>query len=494
MTLADSIETNVIGPRDQFKEWTLKDWITVGCRIIIIFKYIVLQTILLGFRQCLIWLTEGRVYERGIRINNSIWRSIPILGSSCITLLPSLLGKLRSKLIPFLNNLIIMLQLLYQYHVVDMTFKNNNNVRIFITGQSDTLQLEENNQQMTSLLVANHRSLVDYFLINYLLQENSTNKLTKYDIFKNFRNIERLEYHKTNFICWGSISNFPFVKFFINIFYHDENVGISPIVLKENILQNGNQTFVIFPEVNIMSTELALVQRKINQEYSYTTKFYNVLYPRFKTFVNIIDVFANLKNVKRQKCTNIFENGKNKLNEKLVNIIGNVSKSHLRNNCTRNNNPQSVSTQGLNLGIDFLLKNKFISENSNDQSLNLRGVSNDEKKMKTIILNDNLYNITIVYYKLNYTEKGHDHMNGSLKLHKGYQLDQINPSLLQMLRPGRDNSSKENPPIIVIVHISKHDINTILSSKETSLEKWLENLWKEKDILIDSIENGINLN
>ena len=93
-----------------------------------------------------------------------------------------------------------------------------------------------------------------------------------------------------------------------------------------------------------------------------------------------------------------------------------------------------------------------------------------------------------------YKRQGHDHVNGNLNLHEGYQLEQIVPSFLDFLRTSIKSVNEENnEPIIIMINISKIKIAPLLPMTEKKLEKWLENRWGKKDKLINKFETNIKM-
>lgn len=483
MPLVDSIETYIIGSISEIKTWSLKDWIWVGVRVFILLEYIILESLFSAVKYVFEIITEGNIYQKILVFNNRVWRRIPAIGGYGIKCMPYCSQWLRKNLLPKLEKLQIMIQLLYQIHFVEMTFKDKKRVQIFITGESDTLEIFENNKQLTTLIISNHRSLNDYNLINYLIQNCCPKKITKWDVVKNCITYKDTDYTKVNFLSWGKIINFPHLSFIRNIMTKDENVTIPTKEIKKNLLDNGNQVLVIFPEVNILTTELSLVQRKLNQDYAFVARFYNVLYPRFKEFIETIKCFANINHIKRQTQNNILFGSKVFLNDKMEKFVTKLTYSNKINNIP---DEGSLKKDTVVLGISSLIKNQSFGNSDKHEE----GDNEPHDNSSNIKINDYLYDLTVIYYRPKYTQKGHDHVNGNLKLHEGYQLEQINPSILEMLRP--DNNSIQ-PPIVIMINILKHEINSLLALKNQSLEKWLENQWQVKDNLIDSIENGIKL-
>ncbi|EDO16413.1 hypothetical protein Kpol_1030p23 [Vanderwaltozyma polyspora DSM 70294] len=495
MPLVDTIETFFVGQSSTFGEWTPKDWVYVGARILILLNYFIWDTVVYFEVKLLRLLCYGNFHRRAIEINGKIWDNVPILGNKARKVLPYILYFIDKYLLPFLERISNLIRLYYQYHIVEMTIKNKKNLKIFVTGDSETLELFDEGGQMTTLLLSNHRSLNDFALISYLVQNTHIVKLNRRRFLNNLRMIDKMNFPRVNFISWGKIFNSPDVSLLKSILINDENITITNRNIKEHLVKNGNQVLVLFPEVNILTTELSIVQRKLNQEYTFVAKFYNVLYPRFKNFVETIACFANINNVKRQSQNNIILEGKTFIHNKMEKFVTKISSSSKATDVV---NEEVLKKNQVVLGLSTLLKTQLMKD-SKDETLPFANDSENEggekeinsELLKHIKINKNLYDLTIIYYKPKYTDKAHDHVNGNLKLHEGYQLEQIDPSILEMLKP--ESKSSLLSPIVIMIHINRHDITELLPVRNHALEKWLEDQWRAKDKLIDSIDSGIKV-
>lgn len=98
--------------------------------------------------------------------------------------------------------------------------------------------------------------------------------------------------------------NFPRLDLLKNIFFKDETLALSSNELRDILERQNNQAITIFPEVNIMSLELSIIQRKLHQDFPFVINFYNLLYPRFKNFTALMAAFSSIKNIKRKKNRN----------------------------------------------------------------------------------------------------------------------------------------------------------------------------------------------
>ncbi|CAR26771.1 hypothetical protein ZYGR_0I00420 [Zygosaccharomyces rouxii] len=499
MTIRDSIETHFVGPKLEIQNWSISDWVLVSKRILILGSYAVLHTIVKILQKLLQLLVNNPIIGFILVINGSLWRLVPIVGRYAGRILPKIISYVKETLIPSLGKFIQLIQLSFQLHIVQMTLKNKKNIQIFITAESDDLELFDSEENLkTTLLLSNHRSINDYLLINYLVQScspNTAGHFRKRHLLKQFWERNQLPIPPLNFISWGKICNFPHISFVKNILTQDENTFVPPRKIKEHLKANGNQILAIFPEVNIMTTELAIVQRKLNQDYPFVTRFYNVLYPRFRNFISLIKCFANINHVKRRQHNTLFDHAKFFFENGMDKLIYKTS-AHGKQRDAGQEQANAAMIVGLPNSLDHV--EMTLSDESPKQEP-AEGFSNTDEQKESVSINPYLYDLTIVYYRPKYTSTGHDHVHGRIKIHNGYQLEQVNPSLLEMLKPeGKSLSSSDAnlsilPPIVVMVHIKKHELDPLLPTKGRNLEKWLEVQWYEKDKLIDSIENGIRI-
>lgn len=491
MALKDSVETNIVGSILEVKKWNIFDWVHVGIRLIILGSYILLQSIISFKITVLEFLVASHFSKLILSVNAALWTCIPFFGKHGKRLLPKLLFSIEKKLIPTFQKISQLIQQLFQIHLVEMTLKTNKNVHIFFTAESDKLELfDEEGGLKTTLLLANHRSINDYILINYLIQKCDEQTLLpekKREILKKFWSDGRSPIPKLNFITWGKIVNFPHLSLMKNILIKDENAFVIPSKIKDHLTNSGNQVLTIFPEVNVMTTELSIVQRKLNQDYPFVAKFYNVLYPRFRSFISTIRCFAYINDVKTREERSMlgtarvfFSNGVNRLFIKAA--------PHTRNTIEQEN-AQACMVMGISSSDDYI---HMTSEDAESKD-------NPTKVKQKLTISQNLYDLTIVYYKPRYTNVGHDHVDGQFSIYDGYQLEQVNPSILEMLHPSKDlsgcdeNYRNSKPPIVIMIHIKKHELGPLLPNKSRNLEKWLENQWFEKERMINSMENGIKI-
>lgn len=488
MALKDSFQTHIVGSFLDVESWAAYDWIVVIVRLSILLGYILAQTLVSLEIVLLKFLVSNPLVKLVLGVNGAVWSCIPIFGRHGKKIVPQVLFQIEDRLIPCLNKISDMVQLMFQMHIVEMTFKDKKNVQIFVTAESDDLDIYDANGKLkTTLILANHRSINDYMLINYLIQEcnkEASVRESKRGVLKKYWQDNLSPIPHLNFISWGKIVNFPHLSLLKNILLMDENAFVPPVRIKDHLTRTGNQVLAIFPEVNILTTELGIVQRKLNQNYPFVAKFYNVLYPRFKTFICTIKCFAYVKHVKVKERHGVLSHARVFINNGVDKLI---AKTHSKNT------ESQVSAQA-SMIVD--LPNPY---DAVEMTIASTEEQESDEVRESISVSQNLYDLTMIYYKPKYTKMGHDHNNGQFTLHEGYQLEQVNPSILEMLKSDKNLGKREHnyignkPPIVIMIHIRKHELGPLLSSKGRDLEKWLESQWLEKDKMIDSIENGIRI-
>ncbi|KAH3903190.1 uncharacterized protein SCODWIG_01207 [Saccharomycodes ludwigii] len=382
---------------------------------------------------------------------------IPIIGKTIFNQLNKTYFYIQTTFIPYAYLLKVCLEQ-YFWNIVLQLSINNANVSIVITGDEYSAAIfkkhsekEEEFKGITkkifttdydtegnAIFISNHRSIFDYLIINHIVQKNQ-----QLECFSDFYSkiVKNGMVDETKFISWSSINSIPKLSTLFRTISRDENCKITPKRISEKIMKNNlsistknelthRYNFVIFPEVNILTNEVKLIQNKICTQ-SNIKNFNNLLYPRFKNFCAILKLFRYYNKLKE-------ETEKSNKDKKIILKEASVTKDIL-------------------------------------PSKNLNKTATSFSKW--------LYDITIVYYQPILVKKIDEEKDQSY-----YKLLQITPSFLQMI-----SKSKENMPIIVRVNIQKKDITRLVKMKEKQWEKWLESEWKEKDKLIDIFETNIKL-
>lgn len=462
MPLIDTIETHFTGPRSDLRSMGIFTVAKILVQVCSILRYIVFYTIWSGVVFVLDRLVNGQPCKWIIKTKISIINRIPIIGKPIARKLDGCVMFFSDTVLAKLESIKMFIETLFQLSIIDMTLKNKN-VKLVITGEKLDFT-DAQNRQSTSLLVSNHRSIMDYVLINYLVQVGSCKELSsrKYLWSKIIPGSKPIStFPKVNFITWSKITNFPKLSLLFNILSKDENCSVTPSKIKKHLEAHGNSVLAIFPEVNIITPELSIVQRKLTEEYD-LPRLKNLLYPRFKNFISTIKCFARIKHVKRR-------------DHKFKKVVDKVDK--LVNKVKDGNQVNDKEVAQLNM---------FLCNEAENATVGAKGT----EQQKFININDSIFDLTIVYYQPILTDDTHTHDHtGQQGDDCHYQLEQITPSLFQFL--GIRNS--DSPPIVIRVDVKKHELSQIIQEKERKLEKWLETNWCIKDKTVDSMESNVKI-
>lgn len=474
------VENCVLGPSNDIERWEIWDWVVVSYKCSIIMGYLLLHTSLLLLRLFLQYFTLTAVFLRSYSLYRRFWWHVPLFGTYFLRLGSYLVTSIPRVIIPTLAVWCDLVELVFQVHLVELIFGHDKKtLNVILRSGSDDINLYDDNLNfMTTLLISNHRSLMDYVLIQYLVKtrmeskEGSTiSRISKRGIIWRYFNTQKLEGMRLQHLSWGQIVKFPTLLFGIHILFTDENNSVKTEDLEFLLKNSYNQTVVLFPEVNIMTTELSIVQRTLNKNKSFGTQFRNVLNPRFKSFVHTIDCFAKFREVPRLSHLPIINETKQYLNQKMDSLF-----------TTFNEGEADVQANAV---ITYILDHtKEDSTPEKPQHGNLK------HRQEKIQINPYIYDVTIIYYRIKYVQNTHDHTDGSIIPECGYQLEQISPSLLEFLRP---DSTNTRDPIITMISVRKHGSDPLLCLKDRHLEKWLEDRWKEKDAAIKEMVASIKL-
>ncbi|KAK5960908.1 Mum3p PWA37_001427 [Arxiozyma heterogenica] len=457
MGALDFFTVYLIGEDFKFPKWNISKWITALYHLIFLLCLIKTTLFVKASSFVLKSIQNSRVYIKNVYRMKKILNFIPILGNSLTNFLVLFENTLNNDILPFLTKMKIVLPIMVHVILIKICFIENNNIDIFFTGESEELLLFCGESLLTTLILSNHRSINDYLLIAYItlyssgpLKESDTFIETFFLLWENNQTTNNIHF---SFLSWGTVFQIPTRKFFKNILLKDENITMDSKNIKQFIQANGENVFLLFPEVNILTTELAMIQRKLNHVYyPFVNKYYNVLSPRFNQFINILKSFKD------------------------VICLPSLS----------NRNPNWQEQKVRNANNNQLKKKKQILELSNS-------LVSTQKEKKSILFNKFLYDVTIVYYSPILVTKGHNHDTGNLKTINGIQIQEINPSFFKIFQCRFDIEKNNTSPVIIIIDIKRHPIATLLSLKEKKLEKWLEMQWIRKDSLINSLHSNITV-
>lgn len=516
MPLVEFLELNILGSPKEMARWTFIDWCLILVWAYSLCIFFLLHTSLIVLQRKTILIINSNTYLTFINVLKMLTSYTPLVGAYLTKRVKQMNNFNINSLIPLISRTQYIIELICIWIFSNKMFENKNCTKLFIREGSSIFNLSQNGLDSikTTLFISNHRSCVDYFIINYLLRKNVEKDFSLYDVLKAItaRDNESLDVQslipsKLQFCTWGKLFNFPRLSNIYSFIFKDENTFINDIDLADKYKHPNNKIITIFPEVNIFNKELQIVQKKLFQDYSFIPKFNNLLYPRFLTFVNTIKAFAKLKNVQRPRESNYLLTKKlikpstiRKTIEKMITSEVNDN-THIYNKCLEKEDIVLESQTSL-----FLPKDQPIRISSNNSSIQKKSVEKQNQKQsdkheisksispksingeETVILNDKLYDITILYFKIKYVKKGHDHNTGSFSNYQGIQLEQITPTLLEMFRA---DSYSSRDPFIIYVDIQERDISPLLAEKTTHLEKWLEGLWIEKDKRIEKMKKDI---
>ena len=449
------------------------------------------------------WVLTSHVSLQLVALHERFWLHIPVIGTYPISTTKYLVRYLETTMVPGFQNTIKVVDTCYQLYLVQCVFQNRERVEILFTADSHQLEFLKDGNLLTTLVLANHRSINDYALISYILQNACRaipNEIRRRDLLKLMWNVEPprdKNYAKIGFVGWGDIFNFLSWRLVRNVLTRTENHAVSSKDIEKTLRENGNQILIMFPEVNILTAELGIVQRKLNQSYStLVTKYYNVLYPRFKTFVNTINCIASLANVERigrrkrsgkrrhlgmsraRLIKSQITNQQNILGAKVLGKILRESESEDRKEKGKGQQQQQQQQQ-----LDPLLLATFSTATATATAAPNFNTGNSTTS--PIRLNRYIYDFTLVYYRPRSTtttttasySHNHDNETGNLKLHNGTQLEQVVPSLLDLFH-------NRGRPLFVVVDVARYPVADLLPLSDSKLEKWLEQQWSYKDRVI----------
>lgn len=160
---------------------------------------------------------------------------------------------------------------------------NLNHVEFNISGDSITSE--------SAIFISNHQSLVDHIAIN---------QLARYSYFTN----NDLEIPMVNFFTWFLVWKTPTVRILLNLAKNDENWELdhqlSEVFFNKLITSKKTEWLVLFPEVNIFTSESSQLQ-KIQSQKFYLPVFNNLLYPRFSGLFNVVSTIKTNGNYKFNK-------------------------------------------------------------------------------------------------------------------------------------------------------------------------------------------------
>ncbi|SCU83900.1 LAMI_0C05248g1_1 [Lachancea mirantina] len=408
------------------------------------------------------------IFNLGLKISVRV----PIIGSFLACNLNRKASFMNEKLKPAMLEIEEFLGLVFNLSLIEIALMNDN-VELVVTGDKMDLATEKG-ESKTSLIISNHRSVVDYLLIQFLVLSGSGSLVgARKLLLDRIRNPKlRPPTPHVRFLTWGKIIALPTLSFFKSLFLNDENVSLPSATITSFLQSRGNHVFAVFPEVNILTPEVRIVQRKLAHN-QFLPRLDNVLYPRFRNFVSVVKSFAQLQNVSRSRR-------KYYLSKVATGVDMALSKARKFND----------KWEHAGQSPDY---NLYLGSNAADAA----HIDNELTKPPpghTIHFDQFIWDVTIVYYRAQIPEPS---QHSRLHIHERpvsqkepfhYQLQQITPSILQMLSFGSSVS-----PIIIRANISKYPLSRLTSMRDRKLENWLENLWCKKDLEIAELQRAFRL-
>lgn len=143
----------------------------------------------------------------------------------------------------------------------------------------------------SAILMANHQSLADHFVLAYLAQSSSTTSIPR-----------------VNFFTWFSLWSIPSIRMCLNMFSCDENWELSRPMVKSLfsrvVSSESTEWIIIFPEVNIWTPATAYLQRLQGIKF-FLPQFDHLLYPRFSALYNAVTMVKTMGQNKFQKMYDV---------------------------------------------------------------------------------------------------------------------------------------------------------------------------------------------
>ncbi|AET37694.1 Mum3p Ecym_1468 [Eremothecium cymbalariae DBVPG len=458
MPFFSTIEANLTGAFGRLAEVPPIHIIRWLLKLVSIGKYMILHSIW-SLLSCFFDLTiRSDSVNNGLTVFLRVLTIFPFIGSPLAHRISSLIGFLKGKFMPFMDNMIKAIEYTFQVKMINDTLMNEN-VKIVVTGDPFGLNYVDS-APLTTLILSNHRSIIDYIVISKLILET---KEAIPDHRKFLWSLVRTKQFKLpppmDFITWARITNFPTLRLLFNIWSKDENSIVSVSNLHSHILKNRNSAFILFPEVNIITPELVMIQQKLlKSKYEDTPSLKQVLYPRYKQLNAVIKDLACWKKIKKRHSL-------------MEHVVDRLDKW---------------------LHDDELIEQDFVELesllNADTEFEKVHKPVHSEK----VRINEFMYHFTIVYYqpvlKRNDPSHIHEHNKPTGIREPHYQLEHITPSLWDMYK-----AKNGDRPIIIKIHVERCRMDPLLHMKSRHLEKWLENVWCEKEKRITVMESAVKL-
>ncbi|CUS23541.1 LAQU0S10e02784g1_1 [Lachancea quebecensis] len=470
MSIFDTLKTHFVGSDLQLTADRIPAALGLVLQLVLLVQYVAIYNAW-SFKT---WMVEQSVESGPSRwvISTAskmlVW--VPLVGERLTENLERVVSGIKLRILPPMKRIEEHFEVCYQLTLADLTFRHGN-VRMLVTGDTEGFPVAVGNNK-SSLVIANHRSVMDYSLINYLVQ--GTERATARQSF--WRLIEPKETETElglKFVSWGRVCNMPSLRFLSCILTGDENRAVDATRLQEFLEDRGNRILAVFPEVNVLTPELRLVQRKLAKD-NYLPMLNNVLYPRFKNFKAAIRCLSHIRGAGTDRRGRRFRNAVTKAD----NMV-----SKIRHSGSRISDMQIAQVS------------MFLGRAEDEEA---SGKAKKKKKVKPtrrplLSVDPFVWDLTIIYYRAKISKgKDHAHLHEQeqKRLEDGahYQLEQVTPSFLQMA-----SSSIQESPLLIRIHTCKHPVSKLLALSDRKLERWLERRWMQKDEMIDSIQKNVKI-
>ncbi|XBW34839.1 hypothetical protein QEN19_000406 [Hanseniaspora menglaensis] len=279
------------------------------------------------------------------------------------------------------------------------------------------------------MIFSNHRSVFDYVALQSV-------------VLKTNKNIE------VKCFSWGNLIDIPNLKLIKAIFSKNENFNVDK--KKINNKMNFKSTILFFPEVNVMTNKIKIVQDKFNHKNG-NRVFKETLYPRYNSFLALCHIYQQ------------FYNGFDSFLE--------VDKSEsFKNLYFYNATITYYKPERIVVDTDLhhqLAHQKHLTDTNFSLLQSYKDLLNSKTKIET------------------------DTQENSLHLAQcKYQMLQISPSLLECFWPVNRNKKQ---PMIIRIHLEKVYLKSIINKSDKQLELFLENKFAAKDNIIADFENSLKL-
>lgn len=361
---------------------------------------------------------------------------------------PTIVNEAHETMNSFLNDVKFMLDTTRQcyitrfwYFLINNSIKRHDtNIKIITTGNVDYNVLISDSYSYSitqnAMVVSNHRSIFDYIVLQSIFfdlnkREDSTNKQTPLRL-----------------LSWGTFLDIPNLRLLKQIFSSNENFEVN--INTTSSQKYFNKPILFFPEVNVMTKEVKIVQDKLNLQNG-NKIFQESLYPRYNTFLGLCHYYQS--------------------NTKALRVI-------------KGSNAETPCSQMYFFNITLSYYKPELVSQANHMHSYLSN-QNTESHDKWSLLQSYKSRTTFKPVDSN-TTSTQDEQYSDCK----YQVIQLAPCLLECFLPIQSNDKQ---PLIIRVHLEKLPLHILLEKNDKQLERFLEHKFGEKDYIINNFENNLKI-